>query len=179
MSVVRCLLRRMSVPKTFQHLAVLTATCSTKHRVVSYMEKHLPICFSPVVLFFPLFLVCLGVRALFKIVVLLVLNWMTKPLSSFSQGTLTYLKDIVIRTLFLVICITHQMSHFLKMFPFMQIPPICRAMLMRWFLQYLTCFRVLFLYLIRCRYPLFQLLGHSPCVHLSPICFPASIFSEF
>ena len=75
MFVVRCLLHGMNMPKTFWYFASLIATYllnRTSSRVV--LGKHLSICFSPIVLSFPLFLVCFGVRALFKIIVLFVLN---------------------------------------------------------------------------------------------------------
>ena len=101
-----------------------------------------------------------------------------KAIKCIFLGILTYLRDIVGMTLFLVICITHLMSHFLNMFHFMQVHPLCRAMLMRWFLSYLTCFHLLFLYLIQCRYPLLQLLGQPLRVHSSLVCSPANIFFE-
>jgi hypothetical protein len=79
MSIVRCLLCGMHVPKSYWHMAVLTAVYLMNRTPSWVLHGMAPLQFlMPDSIFFFFFgIVCLVVLVLSKIIVPLVLNWIT------------------------------------------------------------------------------------------------------
>ncbi|GFZ14618.1 hypothetical protein Acr_24g0008080 [Actinidia rufa] len=94
MSVVRCLLRSMGVPKYFWHMAVLTATYLINWTSSRVLQGKAPLhILQPTSTLFPIIPASLGAHVLFKIEAPPVPNLMIRPYVVFSSDV-TFLETV-------------------------------------------------------------------------------------